>query len=69
VKLDQLDDIIAVDGGDAICMTQALARELGLAVGMSSVNTYCRRATGARTFCSTHLPYRSTRFCWQLGQK
>jgi cysteine synthase A len=36
VKLDQLDDIIAVDDGDAIRMAQALARELGLAVGISS---------------------------------
>ena len=41
-------------------------------IGRSSrgrVNTYCRCGTGARTFCSTQSPYRSTRFWWQLGQK
>jgi hypothetical protein len=36
---------------------------------LGSVNTYCRCATGASTFCSTHCPYNSTRFWWQLGQK
>ena len=36
VQLNALDDIIAVDDGDAIIMAQALARELGLAVGISS---------------------------------
>jgi cysteine synthase A len=36
VKLDLLDDIIAVDDGDAICMAQALSSQLGLAVGISS---------------------------------
>lgn len=36
VKLDQLDDIISVDDGDAIIMAQKLASELGLGVGISS---------------------------------
>lgn len=36
VKLDQLDDIIQVDDGDAIIMAQKLASTLGLAVGISS---------------------------------
>jgi len=36
VKLDELDDIVAVNDGDAILMAQALARELGLGVGISS---------------------------------
>lgn len=36
VKLDQLDDVIAVSDGDAIRMAQRLARELGLGVGISS---------------------------------
>lgn len=36
VDLDFLDEVIAVDDGDAILMAQALARELGLAVGISS---------------------------------
>lgn len=36
VKLDKLDDIIAVDDGDAIIMAQKLAATLGLGVGISS---------------------------------
>jgi cysteine synthase A len=36
VDLAFLDDVIAVDDGDAILMAQALARSLGLAVGISS---------------------------------
>lgn len=36
VDLDALNDVIAVDDGDAIIMAQHLARTLGLAVGISS---------------------------------
>lgn len=36
VDLGELDDVIAVSDGDAIRMAQALARDLGLAVGISS---------------------------------
>lgn len=36
VKLDQLDEVIAVDDGDSIIMAQKLASELGIAVGISS---------------------------------
>jgi len=36
VKLNELDQIIQVDDGDAIIMAQKLAHELGLAVGISS---------------------------------
>ena len=36
VDLGYLDSIVAVDDGDAILMAQRLARELGLAVGISS---------------------------------
>ncbi len=36
VKLEQLDRIIAVPDGDSIIMAQKLARQLGLAVGISS---------------------------------
>ena len=36
VHLDELDEIIAVDDGDAIIMAQQLASQLGLAVGISS---------------------------------
>jgi cysteine synthase A len=36
VKLKQLDEIIQANDGDAIIMAQKLAKELGLAVGISS---------------------------------
>ncbi len=36
VKLDELDEIIAVDDGDSIIMAQKLSAELGLGVGISS---------------------------------
>ncbi|HSH00543.1 MAG TPA: pyridoxal-phosphate dependent enzyme, partial [candidate division Zixibacteria bacterium] len=36
VNLNELDDIIDVDDGDAILMAQKLSAELGLAVGISS---------------------------------
>jgi len=36
LKLNELDEIIAVDDGDSIIMAQRLSRELGLGVGISS---------------------------------
>ena len=36
VKLDQLDKVIQASDGDSIIMAQKLARQLGLAVGISS---------------------------------
>lgn len=36
VKLDQLDPVIKVSDGDSILMAQQLAKQLGLAVGISS---------------------------------
>jgi len=36
VKLDELDEVIQAQDGDAILMAQKLARQLGLAVGISS---------------------------------
>jgi cysteine synthase A len=36
IKLNQLNDIICVDDGDAINMARKLARELGIGVGISS---------------------------------
>jgi cysteine synthase A len=36
VKLDSLNEVVAVDDGDSIIMAQKLASELGIAVGISS---------------------------------
>ena len=36
VKLDQLDEVVSVDDGDAIVMSQQLASKLGMGVGISS---------------------------------
>ena len=36
LKVNELEDVVAVDDGDSIIMAQKLARELGLAVGISS---------------------------------
>ena len=36
VRLDELDEVVAVDDGDSILMAQKLAAELGIAVGISS---------------------------------
>jgi cysteine synthase A len=36
VKLDELDEVIQANDGDAIIMAQKLSRQLGLAVGISS---------------------------------
>ncbi|MBS1738648.1 MAG: cysteine synthase family protein [Bacteroidetes bacterium] len=36
VKLDQLDEVVKASDGDSILMAQKLARQLGLAVGISS---------------------------------
>jgi len=36
VDLNELDEIISVDDGDSVIMSQKLSRELGLAVGISS---------------------------------
>jgi cysteine synthase A len=36
LELDQLDEVVSIDDGDAIIMAQNLARELGLGVGISS---------------------------------
>ena len=41
-----LDNVIAVDDGDAILMAQKLAAEIGLGVGISSGANFHRRARG-----------------------
>ena len=70
VKLDWLDEVIAVDDGDAICMAQALTRELGLAVGISSGANFLgallaqeklgASATVVTIFCDDNKKYLST---------
>jgi cysteine synthase A len=70
VDLGWLDDIIAVDDGDAILMAQKLARELGLAVGISSGGNFvgalkAQSALGpgavvVTIFCDSNKKYLST---------
>jgi cysteine synthase A len=70
VRLDQLDPVISVSDGDAIRMAQRLARELGLAVGISSganligaVIAAARHGHGAEVatiFCDDNKKYLST---------
>lgn len=70
VRLRDLDEVIAVNDGDAILMAQKLAREMGLAVGISSGCNFvaavkagfaCRRAPVVATiFCDDNKKYLST---------
>ena len=70
VKLDQLDEVIAVSDGDAIRMAQRLARELGLGVGISSganligaliaAEKLGEEACVATVFCDDNKKYLST---------
>lgn len=70
VKLNELDGILAVSDGDAIIMAQCLARELGLAVGISSGANLIAAlmaqealgagATVATVFCDDNKKYLST---------
>jgi cysteine synthase A len=70
VDLQELDDIVDVWDGDAILMAQALARDLGLAVGISSGANFLGAAglveqhgdEGAvlTVFCDSNKKYLST---------
>ncbi len=70
VQLDQLDDIIAVDDGDAIIMAQNLATSLGLGVGISSGANFLAAvraqdalggdAVVSTVFCDDNKKYLST---------
>lgn len=70
VRLNELDDVIAVSDGDAILMAQKLASELGLAVGISSganligaltvQDQLGSKATVATIFCDDNKKYLST---------
>ena len=54
VDLDRLDPIVDVWDGDAILMAQALARQLGLAVGISSGANFLGAAQLAETEAAGH---------------
>ncbi len=61
VRLQELDNVLAVNDGDAILMAQKLARELGLAVGISSGCNFIA-AVKAGVECSG-TPVLATVFC------
>ena len=64
VNFAELDEVIAVSDGDAILMAQALARELGLGVGISSganlIGALMADAAVATVFCDDNKKYLST---------
>ncbi len=70
VHLDELNEVLDVDDGDAIIMAQKLARELGLAVGISSGANFLgalmaqerlgRDAVVVTLFCDSNKKYLST---------
>ncbi|UCF10377.1 MAG: cysteine synthase family protein [Candidatus Bipolaricaulota bacterium] len=70
LHLDELDDVVAVDDGDAILMAQKLGSELGIAVGISSganligalrvQNQLGREATVVTVFSDDNRKYLST---------
>lgn len=73
VRLAELDRIVDVWDGDAICMAQRLASELGIAVGISSganllgaleiAHEQGREAVVATVFCDDNKKYLSTDLC------
>ncbi len=71
VKLDQLDDVMAVHDGDSILMAQKLAGEFGLGVGISSganliaaielaMTLDCYNCAVATVFADSNVKYLST---------
>ena len=70
VKLNELDEIVQASDGDSILMAQKLARQLGLAVGISSganvIGTICVQdklgadAIVATILCDSNKKYLST---------
>jgi cysteine synthase A len=73
VRLDELDPIVDVWDGDAICMAQKLATQLGLALGISSGANFLGAlqiadaqgadACVATIFCDDNKKYLSTDLC------
>ncbi|GAA3768817.1 PLP-dependent cysteine synthase family protein [Terriglobus aquaticus] len=62
VKLEELDPVIAVHDGDAILMAQALARQFGLALGISSGCNFLA-AVKAGEESPHEVPVTATVFC------
>lgn len=62
VKLDELDPVLAVHDGDAILMAQALARQFGLALGISSGCNFLA-AVMAGLESPHEVPVTATVFC------
>lgn len=72
VKLDQLDEIVSVDDGDAIIMAQKL-NKVGLSVGISSGGNFIaalkliaerpKDEVVATIFCDSSMKYFSTDLC------
>lgn len=70
LRLNHLDDVLAVSDGDSILMAQKLASQLGLAVGISSGCNFLaavmaqerlqREAVVATVFCDDNKKYLST---------
>ncbi len=70
VKLDELDDIIGVDDGDAIIITQKLIKTFGIGLGISSganflgaviaQNKIYEEAIVVTIFCDSNKKYLST---------
>ncbi|MEM8885584.1 MAG: PLP-dependent cysteine synthase family protein [Planctomycetota bacterium] len=73
VKLDELDEIVDVWDGDAILMAQKLARDAGIAVGISAGANFIGAlkiaekmgpdATVVTIFCDSNKKYLSTDLC------
>ena len=61
VRLNEVDDVIAIHDGDSILMAQMLARQLGLAVGISSGCNFLAAVTAAMRFDGS--PTVATIFC------
>ncbi|MEG1805019.1 MAG: PLP-dependent cysteine synthase family protein [Clostridia bacterium] len=79
VKLDKLDDVIAVDDGDAIVMARMLTQKLGLGVGISSGANFIgaliaqeklgKNATIATVFSDDNKKYLSTDYAREQEMK
>ncbi|MBR2584770.1 MAG: cysteine synthase family protein [Thermoguttaceae bacterium] len=83
LHLDQLDEVVEVDDGDAILMAQKLSRELGLGVGISAGGNFigamrilskmpeekAREATVVTVFVDDNKKYLSTDYAKEEPKK